>query len=95
MASFFIDQSVQEDGALHMASRIDPLFLLLPVLTKHATRWCPLDQVLAEAGCGDLRGLDHMDAKKLCDVNGACSIHLFAWQGPSWRPTHVYLPQLP
>lgn len=71
LASVFIDQSVQEEGALYMASRIDPLFLLLPVLTKHATKWCPLEQALAEAGQRDLRGLHHLDAQKLCDVNGA------------------------
>lgn len=70
LGSFFIDQSVQEDGSVLMASRIDPLFLLLPVLSKHATKWCPLDQALAEAGCGGLRGLRHLDANKLCDVNG-------------------------
>lgn len=70
LGSFFIDQSVQEDGAVHMASRIDPLFLLLPVLCKHATRWCPLDQALAEGGCAGLRSLRHLDANKLCDVNG-------------------------
>lgn len=70
-ASFFIDQSVQEKGEVHMASRVDPLFLLLPVLLKHARKWCPLDQALAEAGCGSLRRLKHMDAQKLCDVNGA------------------------
>lgn len=46
LASLFIDQSVQEDGSLHMASRVDPLFLLLPVLVKHAKKWCPLDQAL-------------------------------------------------
>lgn len=70
LASFFVDQAVQQDGAVHMASRVDPLFLLLPVLGKHATRWCPLDQALAEGGCGSLRGLRHLDANKLCDVNG-------------------------
>lgn len=73
LGSFFIDQSVQEDGSVLMASRIDPLFLLLPVLSKHATKWCPLDQALAEAGCGGLRGLRHLDANKLCDVNGEIS----------------------
>lgn len=70
LASFFVDQAVQQDGAVHMASRVDPLFLLLPVLCKHATKWCPLDQALAEGGCGSLRGLRHLDANKLCDVNG-------------------------
>lgn len=69
-ASFFIDQSVQEEGDLHMASRVDPLFLLLPALVKHAQKWCPLDQALTEAGCGSLKGLRHLDATKLCDVNG-------------------------
>lgn len=70
LASFFVGQAVQQDGAVHMASRVDPLFLLLPVLCKHATKWCPLDQALAEGGCGGLRGLRHLDANKLCDVNG-------------------------
>ncbi|CAM9798022.1 unnamed protein product [Ectocarpus fasciculatus] len=69
LASFFIDQAVQQDGAVHAASRVDPLFLLLPVLAKHATRWCPLAQAMAEGGCGSLRGLRHLDADKLCDVN--------------------------
>eukprot|EP00752_Nemacystus_decipiens_P016423 g14680.t1 len=69
LASFFVDQAVQQDGAVHMASRVDPLFLLLPVLCKHATKWCPLDQALAEGGCGSLRGLRYLDANKLCDIN--------------------------
>ncbi|CAM9323267.1 unnamed protein product [Choristocarpus tenellus] len=68
-ASFFIDQSVQADGTVYTATRVDPLFLLLPVLKKHATKWCPLDQALAEADCGGLKGLRHLDASKLCDVN--------------------------
>ncbi|CAM9147265.1 unnamed protein product [Discosporangium mesarthrocarpum] len=68
-ASFFIDQAVQAEGAVYFASRVDPLFLLLPILKKHTAKWCPLDQVLAEAGCAGLRGLQHLDASKLCDVN--------------------------
>lgn len=76
LASIFVGQSVQEDGILHMASRVDPLFLLLPILGKHPARWCPLDQMLAEAGCGDLLGLQHLDARKICDTNGKLSVVL-------------------
>lgn len=70
LCSFLIDQAVQEDGSVHMASRVDPLFLLLPVLCKYATKWCPLDQALAEGGSRALKALGHLDANKLCDVNG-------------------------
>lgn len=89
LASFFIDQAVQQDGAVHAASRVDPLFLLLPVLAKHATRWCPLAQAMAEGGCGSLRGLRHLDADKLCDVNGGWGIRGLAlvWSGSL---LHVY-----
>lgn len=81
LASFFIDQAVQQDGAVHVASRVDPLFLLLPVLCKYATKWCPLDQALAEGGQGSLRGLKHLDANKLCDVNGGCLFWHMDWGG--------------
>jgi hypothetical protein len=33
-SSFFIEQHVQSDGALHIATRVDPALLLLPLLSK-------------------------------------------------------------
>jgi hypothetical protein len=32
--SWFIGQSVESDGALHVATRIDPLYLALPLLYR-------------------------------------------------------------
>ncbi|CAN0234512.1 unnamed protein product, partial [Phaeothamnion confervicola] len=54
-ASYLIDQRVQSDGALFVATRVDPALLLLPHLAEHALRWSPLDQILAAAGCAALR----------------------------------------
>jgi hypothetical protein len=33
-SSFFIEQHVQSNGALHIATRVDPALLLLPLLSK-------------------------------------------------------------
>eukprot|EP00953_Heterococcus_sp_UTEX-ZZ885_P029357 15588-Heterococcus_DN1.PRE.1 len=47
-SSFFIEQHVQSNGALHIATRVDPALLLLPLLSKRKDKWTPLDQCLSE-----------------------------------------------
>lgn len=43
--SWFIDDTVKEDGKLHLSTPFDPLFLVLPYLAK-ATTTMPLEQLL-------------------------------------------------
>ena len=47
-ASWFVGERVVQDGGIHLATRIDPLFLALPLLERNArTNFSPLDQILA------------------------------------------------
>ena len=53
-ASYFVGQEVHTDGALTLATRVDPGFLLLRALAVNGARFSPLDQTLAAAdGTGD------------------------------------------
>ena len=64
--SWFVDQTVQKDGTLFVASRVDPLFFLLPLLAKNGTRFSPLGQVVTpqlHAACTETR------ARAICEVN--------------------------
>ena len=36
--SWFIGDQVQQDGSLHLATPVDPLFIALPLLTKSSTQ---------------------------------------------------------
>ena len=61
------------DGSLHIASEVDPLFLLLPALSE-STKFRPLDQILAsEGGSGllPLRMCAKLNLSLICEVNGA------------------------
>ena len=48
-SSWFLGDQVQEDGSLYMCSKIDPLFLVLPYLTKASQKFCPRDQIVDDA----------------------------------------------
>jgi len=50
LGSWFIDESVEGcDGALHIASTIDPLFLVLPLLEQNADRFRPWTDIVGES----------------------------------------------
>jgi ribonuclease H2 subunit B len=44
-ASWFVGNSVVSDGRLGMVTPIDPLFLVIPFLTKNGSKYTPLDQI--------------------------------------------------
>ncbi|KAG5180390.1 ribonuclease H2, subunit B [Tribonema minus] len=67
--SFFVGQAVQSDGAVYMATRVDPALLLLPLMTACKDRWIPLGQQLQEARLAWLLRCRHLGADKICDVN--------------------------
>ena len=48
-SAFFIDDVIESDGRLHLATPVDPLLLVLPYL-KSAKRHIPLDHLLEEDG---------------------------------------------
>ncbi|XP_038050978.1 ribonuclease H2 subunit B-like [Patiria miniata] len=67
--SWFIDESVQEDGSLMMATPIDPLFLILPYLVKaeKSGKYITLDQILDDA--------DYPQCHRLARCSGASHLH--------------------
>lgn len=76
--SWFIDNSVQQDGRLLMATVVDPLFLLLPYLLddknskKHM--FMQLDQIITDSDfpqCNRIvQILDHSTTCQVCDSKG-------------------------
>lgn len=47
--SWFVDESVKNDGKMHLSTPIDPIFLVLPYLRKYCTTHAmPLDQLLRD-----------------------------------------------
>ena len=45
-SSWLLKDEIQEDGTLYFCTPVDPLFLLLPVLSANSTRFQPLDQIV-------------------------------------------------
>lgn len=76
--SWFINNSVLEDGRLIMATRIDPLFLILPYLHSESNSkrhmFMELDQIVTDSDyphCSKLvQILDHQMTCQLCDSKG-------------------------
>ncbi|PIK55766.1 putative ribonuclease H2 subunit B-like [Apostichopus japonicus] len=76
--SWFIDNTVQEDGRLLMATNIDPLFLILPYLqSENNTKkhmFMELDQIVKDSSypqCNRLvEILDHQTTCQICDSKG-------------------------
>ena len=51
-SSWFVDDAIAADGALLIASPVDLLFFLLPLLEAGGTRWSSAGQLLVGAGSG-------------------------------------------
>lgn len=69
--SLFIDQRVSSSNKIHLATKIDPRFLILPYLQKSGTRFCPMDQIIVvEAGEHrvPLKHMQHWKLDEMCDV---------------------------
>jgi len=88
-ASWFIDDRIQKDGSLYMASPIDPLFLLLPLLEKHRKKsndhagyFCTIDQILTQTD-GDINEIalllyfKHLNLSLICDKKDIGDQELF------------------
>eukprot|EP00794_Sanderia_malayensis_P010877 gene10876-12033_t len=72
--SWFIDNTVQADGSLHMLTEIDPLFLTIQFLEKIAStgKFMQLEQILIDkeyqAGLARLENcLSRSELEKICD----------------------------
>ncbi|XP_022107024.1 ribonuclease H2 subunit B-like [Acanthaster planci] len=67
--SWFINDTVQEDGSLMMATVIDPLFLILPYLEKADSRgkYMTLDQILDD--------VDYPQCHRLVRCSGVSDLH--------------------
>ncbi|CAB4016274.1 ribonuclease H2 subunit B-like, partial [Paramuricea clavata] len=57
--SWFVDNSVIQDGSLHFATRIDPLFMVLPFLKNTSTKFMTLDHILQDSNNEHLAKLSH------------------------------------
>jgi hypothetical protein len=68
-ASYFVGDSVVSSGCTYIASRIDPLFLVLPALSKRSS-WAPIEQTLAEDNLLLLQEHPLMNLECICDKNG-------------------------
>ncbi|CAH3120028.1 unnamed protein product [Pocillopora meandrina] len=79
--SWFIEDSVQKDGSLFVITPVDPLFLVLPYLTKYSQKFRTLDQLLLDdehpsicrlTGC-----LRSDEILNICDVKGDDDLQVF------------------
>ncbi|XP_062521331.1 ribonuclease H2 subunit B-like [Corticium candelabrum] len=64
--SWLINNSVQKDGSLHLATPIDPVFLILPYLEKSKKHFTTLDNIMS---CDDFPS-----SGCLCDVEGTAQL---------------------
>ncbi|XP_078613682.1 ribonuclease H2 subunit B-like [Branchiostoma floridae x Branchiostoma japonicum] len=75
--SWFIGESVQQDGSLHMVTPVDPLFLVLPYLVKayESGMYMPIDQLLSDDQYPEctrlLSCINPSDLEHICDVKGS------------------------
>jgi len=78
-SSWFIDNTVQQDGSLYIASPIDPLFLLINLLEEnrrktesHEGYFCELTQILSHSKCTGFLQLNNIykdvDLSLICDI---------------------------
>jgi len=80
-SSWFIEDEVQQDGSLFMATPVDPLFVLIPLLelnrkktADHAGLFCDLSQMLSDTNKSGYAHFSKFSAEALnlqliCDVN--------------------------
>eukprot|EP00123_Amoebidium_parasiticum_P020033 comp40448_c0_seq1/m.47420 comp40448_c0_seq1/g.47420 ORF comp40448_c0_seq1/g.47420 comp40448_c0_seq1/m.47420 type:complete len:304 (-) comp40448_c0_seq1:102-1013(-) len=79
-SSWFVGESVQKDGSIFMATTADPLFVVLPLLSKPANKkvFMTVDNLLASSDChafnrlSSCKGLENL--KSICDVKEAGTI---------------------
>ncbi|KAI8498846.1 Ribonuclease H2 subunit B [Branchiostoma belcheri] len=75
--SWFVGESVQQDGSLHMVTPVDPLFLVLPYLVKayESGMYMPIDQLVSDGQYPEctrlLSCIQPSDLEHICDVKGS------------------------
>ncbi|XP_072035246.1 ribonuclease H2 subunit B-like [Amphiura filiformis] len=97
--SWFINQTVQQDGSIKMVTPVDPLFLVLPYLRKsdkQMNKFMTLDQIVIDdnypqchrlVNCSGLSNLEHC-----CDVKGDDDLKVYRYNNKktlSWLQTKV------
>lgn len=76
-ASWFLEETVKEDGAIHICSKFDPLYLILPYLIKACSngKFVLLDQVLKDEDYPDcaklLKSYSNEDILNIADQSGS------------------------
>ncbi|XP_061184325.1 ribonuclease H2 subunit B-like [Saccostrea echinata] len=67
--SWLIDNTVQQDGSLHITTPIDPLFLILPYILKVKERgmYMTLDQIVCDP--------DFPECSRLVNTSGTSELH--------------------
>mmetsp|Transcript_11828 Transcript_11828/g.28241 ORF Transcript_11828/g.28241 Transcript_11828/m.28241 type:complete len:338 (+) Transcript_11828:3-1016(+) len=86
---WFVGDYCQKDGDVVFATKIDPLFLALPILDKarnktseHAGRFCDKEQIFSSwpehsADCMTLAASNGMDLHVICDVKEVGDDHYY------------------
>ncbi|KAJ7378015.1 Ribonuclease H2 subunit B [Desmophyllum pertusum] len=79
--SWFVDDSVQKDGSLHVITPVDPLFLILPYLTKFSQKFRTLEQLLVDEGHPSISRLTGCltteEILNICDVKGDDDLQVY------------------
>ena len=71
--SWIMDQSICSDGGLYVATRVDPLFLVMPLLESQPVAFSPLSQYLVDEKAPHAKKLQNcksFELGKICDING-------------------------
>ena len=83
-SSWFLDQHVKSDGSALVATEVDPVFLLLPLLEANGGRFSPLHQYLSAApggDCGALRRVARLRGalERTCELRNGTRMLRFAY----------------
>ncbi|KAJ3275342.1 hypothetical protein HDV01_000634 [Terramyces sp. JEL0728] len=95
LSSFIVGNEIIENGDLNVATPYDPLYLLIPVLSKTKDRYCTLEDILHEQG--DLAGLTVLPnfeerLKVICDRQFEVDQHFYRLSSEklsSWLTTKI------
>ncbi|XP_078379595.1 ribonuclease H2 subunit B-like isoform X1 [Oculina patagonica] len=94
--SWFVEDSVQKDGSLYVITPVDPLFLILPYLTKFSQKFRTLEQLLLDEGhpsISRLTGcLTSEEILNICDIKGDDDLQVYRLNNDkaiAWLKTKV------
>lgn len=79
--SWFVEDSVQKDGSLYLITPIDPLFLILPYLTKFSQKFRTLEQLLVDESHPSVSALTGClssdELLNICDAKGDDDLQVY------------------